>query len=95
MNPPENIGGETEFSVLLNSSRGAASRKKILNALLLGTKNCRQTAKAVGLNWHTTNRHLQILLKEGLVKRTGFGQKNFFKVTQRGVDAMKSFQESN
>jgi predicted transcriptional regulator len=92
MNKPENVGYETEFSALLSLSRGANSRKKILEALLSGSKNCSQVALAVKLNWHTVNRHLLILVKEGLVKSTGFSQRKFFNLTPRGKEVIVSFQ---
>jgi predicted transcriptional regulator len=66
-----------------------------LKALGLGSKNCRQIAKIVGLNWNTTHRHLEILLKEDLVRNMQFGQRYFFKLTQKGEDAVKNFKESS
>lgn len=90
MNEPDKIGEENNLNLLLNFSRGANSRKKILKALLSGSNNCNQIAIKLGLNWRTTYRHLQILEKGNLVKSSSFGQRKFYKLTQKGERALQS-----
>ena len=80
----DRISDESDLRLLLSLSRGANSRKKILKTLLCGSNNCNQITTKLGLNWRTTYRHLQILEKENLVKSFGFGQRKFYKLTQKG-----------
>lgn len=76
------------IQLLLILSRGAKSRRNILKTLLSGSNNCNQIAIKLGLNWRTTYRHLQILEKENLVKSFGFGQRKFYKLTQKGEEVI-------
>jgi predicted transcriptional regulator len=82
-------GQENEFSVLLSLSRGAESRRKILKALLSNSKNCSQIAREVKLNWRTVNRHLQILIKENMVKKLDFGERKYYKMTSKGQEVIR------
>lgn len=95
MNRLDRISKESDFYLLLSLSRGADSRKKILKALLSGSKNCSQIAKEVRLNWRTVNRHLQILAKENMVKSSGFGQRKFYKLTLTGEKVIRNFQQKS
>lgn len=88
MNRLDRISKESDFYLLLSLSRGANSRKKILKTLLSGSNNCNQIAIKLGLNWRTTYRHLQILEKENLFKSFGFGQRKFYKLTQKGEEVI-------
>jgi len=89
MNRIDKISKESDFYLLLSLSRGANSRKKILKTLLSCSKSCNQIAVALGLNWRTAYRHLQILEKENLVKSFGFGQRKFYKLTKKGEEVIK------
>jgi predicted transcriptional regulator len=80
-----------DFSVLLDSSRGADSRKKVLESLFWSAKNCSQISKEIGLNWRTVNRHLELLVKEGLVKSVSIGCRKFYKLTPRGEESIKNY----
>jgi predicted transcriptional regulator len=80
---------ERNFYLLLSLSRGAESRRRILKALLSEAKNCSQIAKELKLNWRTVNRHLQILTKENMIKISGFGQRDFYKLTSTGEEAIE------
>ncbi len=80
----------TEIVILLSLSKGAESRKKILTALILGPKNCRQLSIEVGLDWWTVQKHLRRLLKENIVKSSDFGNSKYYKLTPRGEDALKA-----
>ncbi|GEM_PF-851065 len=79
------ISSEPELAILLNSSKGANSRKKVLKTLFCGSKSCNQVATKLGLNWRTAYAHLQILERESLVKSFGFGQRKFYKLTLKGA----------
>jgi len=80
-----------ELSVLLDLSRGAESRKKILESLLLNAKNCSQISKEIGLNWRTVNRHLNLLIEEGLVRSASVGCRKFYKITPIGEKTVKDY----
>jgi predicted transcriptional regulator len=80
---------ESEITVLLHLTKGAGSRKKILRALLHGFKNRNQIAKEIDLNWRTTDQHLNILIKENMVKKMDFGQRAFFKLTPKVKKLLK------
>ena len=90
MSKPERANYETAVLVLLSLSRGAESRKKILIALLSGPKNCSQIAREVGLDWWTVQKHLRCLMKENLVKSSDFGNSKFYRLTQKGEEAIKA-----
>ena len=95
MSKPDSIRYESEFSVLLDSSKGANSRKKILRTLLLGSKSCNQIAIKLKLNWRTAYRHLQILEEKNLVRSLGFGQRKFYKLTLKGEEVIGSIKSKN
>ncbi|PVX24234.1 MAG: hypothetical protein CW716_10530 [Candidatus Bathyarchaeum sp.] len=78
------VNNHNGLHLLLSRSRGANSRKKILKTLLLGTCNCNQITTKLGLNWRTTYHHLQLLEKANLIKSINFGQRKFYKLTQKG-----------
>ncbi len=80
---------EPDLSLLLHSSKGAKSRKRILNKLLCGSKSCNHIATDLGLNWRTAYRHLKILEKESLVKSFDFGTRKFYKLTLKGEKVTK------
>ena len=82
--------GLDDVWLLLNRSMGAESRKKVLNALFSNTKNCTQIAKEVKLNWRTVNRHLHILMKANLVRKVNFGTRDFYKLTSKGEETLKT-----
>lgn len=88
------VDDESDFFMLLNLSKGAESRKRILSTLLSGSKNCCQIARELQLNWRTVNRHLLILLKANLIRRIVFGQRIFFKLTPKGEEAIRFFQQT-
>jgi predicted transcriptional regulator len=85
---------EPDLSFLLIFSKGAKSRKDILNKLQFGSKSCNQIATDLDLNWRTAYRHLKILEKENLVKSFDFGERKFYKITVKGEKAAKVPQNS-
>ncbi|MGB9925791.1 MAG: ArsR/SmtB family transcription factor [Candidatus Bathyarchaeales archaeon] len=94
MNRFDKFSEESDLYLLLNFSRGANSRKKILKTIVYGPKNCNQIAIKLGLNWRTIYRHLQILEKENFVKSFGFGKRKFYKLTQKGEKAIRNLIKS-
>lgn len=80
------------ISVVLLLSKGAESRRKILEVLLYGSKSCNQIAKETKLNWRTVNWHLQVLMEENLIDSGGFGQRRFYRLTKKGEKALEYFQ---
>jgi predicted transcriptional regulator len=81
---------EIELSALLDNSRGAESRKKILKSLSLNAKNCSQISKEIRLNWRTVNRHLNLLLDESLIRSASIGSRKFYKLTPLGEGIVKN-----
>jgi len=62
------------------SSRG---RVKILKILVeIGELNISEIARRAGLNYVTTNRHLQVLEDSGLVKHKNFGRIRIFRFNE-------------
>jgi predicted transcriptional regulator len=86
---------ENEILILLHLSRGAESRKKILKAILYGSKNCSQIARDVKLDWWTVQRHLRLLLKEHIVENSSFGNSKFYRLTKKGEDAIKNLSKDS
>ncbi len=60
------------YELLLQFSRGGESRKFL--SIPFQPKNCNKIAKELKLEWWTAQRHLQLLLKEALIKRCDFGK---------------------
>lgn len=86
---------EKAIRIALFLSRGAKARRKILQSLLIDSKSCNQIARAVKLNWRTVNWHLQVLMKENLVRSISFGQRNFYELTPKGKEAVISFKNKD
>jgi predicted transcriptional regulator len=80
---------QPDLSFLLHFSKGAKSRKRILNKLIYCTKSCNHLATDLGLNWRTAYRHLKILEKESLVKSFDFGERKFYELTLKGEKVTK------
>jgi predicted transcriptional regulator len=83
-----------EIELLLSLSVGAASRKKILESLIFGPKNCSQVAKAVNLQWWTVYRHLQILVSKDLICDLSMGRVKYYKINPRLEEILKKFSVS-
>ena len=82
---------DDEVIVLLRFSKGANMRNKIMEILQSGFKNCNQISKELSSDWWTVQKHLQRLLKAGLVKHANFGRIKFYKITPKGKVAWSSF----
>ena len=85
----ENQSDLKKAQLLLTFSRGAKSRRSILETVLVRPKNCNQISKETGLDWWTVQKHLQRLLNENLVKTLDFGQIKFYDITYIGKNALK------
>ena len=85
-------GLDKTIIVVLILSKGAKARRRILRALLPESKSCSQIARGVKLNWRTVNWHLQVLIKENLVRSISFGQRKFYELTPRGKEAAEFFK---
>jgi predicted transcriptional regulator len=66
--------------VLLNISKGAETRRRILKALQCGPKNCNQIARQIGVDWWTIQKHLQLLIKTGLINEINIGRMKYYKL---------------
>lgn len=77
---PKNEAYRDRLLILLLSSRGAKSRKKILKILVSGPMNCNQISKNLKLDWWTIQKHLQVLEDENLIIPITFGRRTFYKI---------------
>lgn len=68
--------------ILLSSSKGAQSRKRITKVLLERPQNCNQIAKQVNLEWWTVQKHLAILTDENILICYSIGKVKYYKVNQ-------------
>jgi len=67
------------------SSKG---RMKILRVLAdVGELNVSEIARRAGLNYATTNQHLQVLESHGLVKHKKFGRVHIFRLDEENPAA--------
>jgi len=67
------------------SSKG---RMKILKVLAdIGELNVSEIARRAGLNYATTNQHLQVLESHGLVKHKKFGRVRIFRLNEENPEA--------
>ncbi len=67
------------------SSRG---RVRILRILAdIGQLNISEIARRAGLNYTTTNRHLQALEKAGLIRHKKFGRIRIFRFNEESIRA--------
>ncbi|MBN2261105.1 MAG: winged helix-turn-helix transcriptional regulator [Clostridiales bacterium] len=80
--------GNGELLALLYLSRGAESRRNILNKLIPRPKNCNELAIEAGLGWWTVQNHLKLLKKEELVRNIDFGRIKFYQLTHKGEKAL-------
>lgn len=85
---------EPQVFVLLLFSRGGESRLKILSALN-PPKNYNEIAKETEHEWWTAQRHLQVLLKENLIKKYDFGRIKFYSITTKGQEAIKAIENES
>jgi predicted transcriptional regulator len=86
---------EMPILILIQFSKGAESRRKILLSLLSGPKNCSEIARDVNLDWWTVQKHLRSLLKENLVKESVFGSSTFYKLSQLGQEIANTLLLNN
>lgn len=77
------------IQILLTLSRGAKSRRNIMKSLLCQPKNCSQIAQDVKLDWWTVQRHLQLLMKERMVKNSSFGNIKYYRLSHNGRETIK------
>jgi predicted transcriptional regulator len=69
-----------EFFILLLFSRGAESRQKILNSIILRPKNCNQIAGELNMDWWTVQKHLVILENNKIIHNNKMGKIKFFSI---------------
>jgi predicted transcriptional regulator len=91
----EKNSNEANIVILLTLSRGAASRRRILNAIIYHPKNCNQLSKELCLDWWTIKKHVHLLEKEGIIAATHFGNSKFFGLTQKGIVLTTAIVSSN
>ncbi len=81
------------------SSRGRVRILRILSEI--GELNISDIARRAGLNYTTTNQHLQLLEEAGLIKHKSFGRIRIFRYNEedpkaRAIkDLMELWQEEN
>ncbi len=62
---------KTMFCILFVSSRGAATRVKIMTVLRKGPSNKNQLSVELGMDYKNIQHHIKILEKNNLVKKIG------------------------
>ncbi|MEF8785085.1 MAG: winged helix-turn-helix domain-containing protein [Haloarculaceae archaeon] len=77
---------------LLASSRGGPTRVALLRAIDERPRNANQLAEELDLDYTTVRHHLDILLENNLVKRTGDGYGAIYRYTDR-LDAHRETLE--
>jgi predicted ArsR family transcriptional regulator len=80
---------DDETNVLLIVSRGAKTRRRILQTLKSGLMNCNQIAEQLNIDWWTVQKHLQRLEKAELIKNVTLGRIRFYKTTSKGQITLK------
>lgn len=83
-----NDSSQDRLSIMFTFSRGANSRKRILELLVNVPMNCNQVSKALQLDWWTVQKHLQFLTAENLIAAIIFGRMTLYKVTPYGKRAL-------
>ena len=75
------------------SSRGRVRILRILSEI--GELNISEIARRAGLNYTTTNGHLQVLEKAGLIRHKSFGRIRIFRFNEENVKAraIRDFME--
>jgi predicted transcriptional regulator len=71
-----------DIIILLRSSRGAKSRRKITKLLLQRPNNCNQIAKSTNLEWWTVQKHLTILLNKNIITYSTVGRIRYYKINR-------------
>lgn len=91
----EKLQLDDESIVLLKFSKGAKSRRRILQLLQLSPRNCNQIAKSLKSDWWTVQKHLKRLERAGIVRSISFGRIQFYKTTAKGdLVSNHAFQQS-
>lgn len=74
---------DDEVKVLLAFSRGTKMRNEILKVLRFRLKNRSQIVKELKSDWWTVQKHLQHLMKAGLIKSVSFRRIKFYYITPK------------
>jgi DNA-binding transcriptional ArsR family regulator len=77
---------------LLASSRGGPTRVALLRAIDERPRNANQLAEELDLDYTTVRHHLDILMQNNLIKRTGDGYGAIYRYTDR-LDAHRETLE--
>ncbi len=76
---------------------GSKLRVKILKILVqVGELNVSEIARRLGVNYKTTNKHLEILEGEGIIQRKVFGRIRLYRFNERSpkARAIQDFMEA-
>ncbi|MHA1713392.1 MAG: winged helix-turn-helix domain-containing protein [Candidatus Ranarchaeia archaeon] len=68
---------DIQDDLALKYSQGARTRTRILK-LLNKPMNRNAIARALGLQWHTVSRHIEILKQHGYIKELAFEKRIFY-----------------
>lgn len=91
------VWGRSRFSYdtfrLLVRMRGAQTRLKLMHSLD-EPKNKLQLATALGIDWKTVDKHVQVLEKNGLIAATSTsGTAVFYELTEKGKQLLELLEE--
>ena len=80
--------------VLLYNSKGGDTRKKILEILSSGPKNCNQLSKNLKISWWAVKKHLSLLIKYNLIEEIHIEKTIFYELTKLGFIALRRLQSN-
>ena len=79
---------------LLIKMRGAPTRIKVLQSLLVSPKDRAQLAEELGLDWKAIDRHIDVLERYNIVKESStHGTAKFYELTPSGNMLLKLMEE--
>lgn len=75
--------------------RGSPLRVRLLNSISETPKNKLQLAKEFNVDWNTVNNHIEILLRNSLVKETEtIGTTKYYVIAENGRKILSLLEES-
>lgn len=80
---------------LIARMRGSPLRVRLLNSISETPKNKLQLAKEFNVDWNTVNNHIEILLRNSLVKETEtIGTTKYYVIAENGRKILSLLEES-
>lgn len=84
---------EDTFWYLFASSRGGETRALIVRELLDQPRNANQLAEALGFDYTTIRHHLEVLMDDNVIRKTGDGYGDIYLLTDQGQHHQDTLEE--